>query len=719
MTEHTSPAIQCPVMQGANTDCAMANAAKAWWPHALNLEILHQHDTKTNPMDAGFDYREEVKKLDVPALKKDLTALMTDSQDWWPADWGHYGGLMIRMAWHAAGSYRIADGRGGAGTGNQRFAPLNSWPDNVNLDKARRLLWPIKKKYGNRLSWADLIVLAGNVAYESMGLKTFGFSFGRADIWHPELDINWGSEKEWLGSTRYDGDDRQSLENPLAAVQMGLIYVNPEGVNGQSDPLKTAQDVRLTFKRMAMNDEETVALTAGGHTVGKAHGNGRAQNLGPVPEAADVAEQGLGWINHSTRAVGRDTVSSGLEGAWTTHPTQWDNGYFHMLLKHEWELTHSPAGASQWKPVHIREEDMPVDVQDPSIRMQPMMTDADMALKMDPAYRVILERFAKDPDHFSEVFARAWFKLTHRDLGPKSRYIGPEVPQEDLIWQDPVPAGNTGYDVAAVTAQIAASGLSVGELVATAWDSARTFRHSDKRGGANGARIRLAPQKNWEGNEPARLAKVLAALEVIAKNSDASVADVIVLAGNLGVAQAIKAAGFDIPVPFRPGRGDASEAMTDAESFAVLEPTHDGFRNWVLQPQAVSPEALLLDRAQLMGLTAQQMTALIGGMRVLGTNHAGGQQGVFTDRVGTLSNDFFVALTDMAYKWKPTGRDSYDICNRKTGQVKWTASRVDLVFGSNAVLRSYAEVYAQDDNREKFARDFVAAWTQVMNADLF
>ena len=500
---------------------------------------------------------------------------------------------------------------------------------------------------------------------------------------------------------------------------MGLIYVNPEGVNGQSDPLKTAQDVRLTFKRMAMNDEETVALTAGGHTVGKAHGNGRAQNLGPVPEAADVAEQGLGWINHSTRAVGRDTVSSGLEGAWTTHPTQWDNGYFHMLLKHEWELTHSPAGASQWKPVHIREEDMPVDVQDPSIRMQPMMTDADMALKMDPAYRVILERFAKDPDHFSEVFARAWFKLTHRDLGPKSRYIGPEVPQEDLIWQDPVPAGNTGYDVAAVTAQIAASGLSVGELVATAWDSARTFRHSDKRGGANGARIRLAPQKNWEGNEPARLAKVLAALEVIAKNSDASVADVIVLAGNLGVAQAIKAAGFDIPVPFRPGRGDASEAMTDAESFAVLEPTHDGFRNWVLQPQAVSPEALLLDRAQLMGLTAQQMTALIGGMRVLGTNHAGGQQGVFTDRVGTLSNDFFVALTDMAYKWKPTGRDSYDICNRKTGQVKWTASRVDLVFGSNAVLRSYAEVYAQDDNREKFARDFVAAWTQVMNADLF
>jgi catalase-peroxidase len=706
-------------MHGANTDIAMANAAKAWWPDALNLEILHQHDTKTNPMDPGFDYREEVKKLDVPALKKDLTELMTDSQDWWPADWGHYGGLMIRMAWHAAGSYRIADGRGGAGTGNQRFAPLNSWPDNVNLDKARRLLWPIKKKYGNRLSWADLIVLAGNVAYESMGLKTFGFAFGRADIWHPEQDIHWGSEKEWLGSARYDGDNRQSLENPLAAVQMGLIYVNPEGVNGKSDPLKTAQDVRLTFKRMAMNDEETVALTAGGHTVGKAHGNGRAENLGPVPEAADVAEQGLGWINHSTRAVGRDTVSSGLEGAWTTHPTQWDNGYFHMLLNHEWELTHSPAGASQWKPVHIQEKDMPVDVQDPSIRMQPMMTDADMALKVDPAYRVILERFAQDPDYFSQVFARAWFKLTHRDLGPRHRYIGPEVPQEDLIWQDPVPTGSTRYDVAAVTDQIVGSGLSVSEMVATAWDSARTFRHSDKRGGANGARIRLAPQKDWEGNEPARLAKVLAALEGIAKNTGASVADVIVLAGNVGVAQALQAAGFNIIVPFTPGRGDATQDMTDVESFAVLEPIHDGFRNWAHRPKAISPEALLLDRAQLMGLTAQQMTALIGGMRVLGTNHAGGQQGVFTDRVGTLSNDFFVALTDMAYQWKPTGRDSYDICNRKTGQVKWTASRVDLVFGSNAVLRSYAEVYAQDDNREKFARDFVAAWTQVMNADLF
>ena len=719
MTPTPSTAGQCPVMHGANTHTDTANAAKAWWPKALNLDILHQHDTKTNPMGADFNYRDEVKKLDVPALKKDLTALMTDSQDWWPADWGHYGGLMVRMAWHAAGTYRIADGRGGAGTGNQRFAPLNSWPDNVNLDKARRLLWPIKKKYGNRISWADLMVLAGNVAYESMGLKTYGFSFGREDIWHPEQDIYWGSEKEWLASSRYEGDQRETLENPLAAVQMGLIYVNPEGVNGQPDPLRTAQDVRLTFARMAMNDEETVALTAGGHTVGKAHGNGKAQNLGPVPEAADVNEQGLGWMNHSTRSVGRDTVSSGIEGAWTTHPTQWDNGYFHLLLNYEWELTKSPAGANQWKPINIQPEDMPVDVEDPTIRVQPMMTDADMAMKMDPAYRVISERFHKDPEYFTRVFARAWFKLTHRDLGPKARYIGPEVPQEDLIWQDPVPAGRADYDVAAVKAKIAASGLSVSEMVTTAWDSARTFRHSDKRGGANGARIRLAPQKDWAGNEPARLAKVLGILEGIAKDSGASVADVIVLAGNVGVEQAIQAAGFDIPVPFQPGRGDASEAMTDAESFAVLEPIHDGFRNWLKQHYAVSPEELLLDRAQLMGLTAHQMTALIGGMRVLGTNHGGSQHGVFTERVGVLSNDFFVTLTDMAYQWKPTGRNSYEICDRKTGQAKWTASRVDLVFGSNSVLRAYAEVYAQDDNREKLARDFVTAWTQVMNADRF
>jgi catalase-peroxidase len=704
-------------MHGGNTTTGQSN--QAWWPKALNLDILHQHDIKTNPMGLGFNYREEVKKLDVPALKKDLTALMTDSQDWWPADWGHYGGLMIRMAWHAAGSYRVADGRGGAGTGNQRFAPLNSWPDNVNLDKARRLLWPIKKKYGNKLSWADLIVLAGNVAYESMGLQTFGFAFGREDIWHPEQDIDWGSEKEWLASTRYEGDNRESLANPLAAVQMGLIYVNPEGVNGQPDPLRTAQDVRLTFARMAMDDEETVALTAGGHTVGKCHGNGQATNLGPAPEGADVVEQGMGWMNHTTRGVGRDTVSSGLEGAWTTHPTKWDNGYFYLLFTCEWALQKSPAGAWQWEPIDIKEEDKPVDVEDPQIRHNPIMTDADMALKMDPAYRVISERFYKDPAYFSKVFARAWFKLTHRDLGPKARYIGPEVPQEDLIWQDPVPAGNTHYDVAAVKAKVAASGLSQSDMIATAWDSARTFRGSDMRGGANGARIRLAPQKDWEGNEPARLAKVLAVLEGIAKETGASVADVIVLAGNLGVEQAVKAAGFDIPVPFKPGRGDATEAMTDAESFAVLEPIHDGFRNWLKKNYVVSPEELLLDRAQLMGLTAHQMTALIGGMRVLGTNHGGSQHGMFTDRVGVLSNDFFVNLTDMANEWKPTGKNSYDICDRKTGKAKWTASRVDLVFGSNSILRAYAEVYAQDDNQEKFARDFVAAWTQVMNADRF
>ena len=716
-TSSSNPAAQCPVMHSANTTTGQNNMV--WWPQALHLDILHQHDTKTNPMGADFNYREEVQKLDVPALKQDLTALMTDSQVWWPADWGHYGGLMVRMAWHAAGTYRIADGRGGAGTGNQRFAPLNSWPDNVNLDKARRLLWPIKKKYGNKISWADLIVLAGNVAYESMGLKTCGFAFGREDIWHPEQDINWGAETEWLASTRHADGQRDTLMNPLAAVQMGLIYVNPEGVNGQPDPLKTAQDVRLTFQRMAMNDEETVALTAGGHTVGKAHGNGKPQSLGPVPEAADVAEQGLGWMNHSSPGVGRHVVSSGLEGAWTTHPTRWDNGYFRMLLKHDWQLTRSPAGAWQWVPVSIAPEDMPVDVQDPAIRVLPMMTDADMAMKMDPAYRSIAERFDQDPDHFAQVFARAWFKLTHRDMGPRARYIGPDVPQEEFIWQDPVPVGKADCDVPAVQALILASGLSVSEMVSTAWDSARTFRHSDKRGGSNGARIRLAPQKDWVGNEPARLAKVLAVLEPIAKTSGISVADAIVLAGNVGVAQAVKAAGFDIPVPFMPGRGDATDAMTDAQSFAVLEPVHDGFRNWLKPDQSGRPEALLLDRAQLMGLTAPEMTVLLGGMRVLGTNHDQTRHGVFTDRAGVLSNDFFVHLTDMACQWTPTGKNTYNMDDRITGQTKWTASRVDLVFGSNAVLRSYAEVYAQDDNREKFARDFVAAWTKVMNADRF
>ena len=707
---------QCPVMHGANT--TSQNSNMAWWPNSLNLDILHQHDTKTNPLP-GFDYRTEVKKLDLAVVKKDLAALMTTSQDWWPADWGHYGGLMIRMAWHAAGTYRVADGRGGAGTGNQRFAPLNSWPDNANLDKARRLLWPIKKKYGNRLSWADLIILAGNVAYESMGLKTFGFSLGREDIWHPEKDVYWGSEKEWLKSSRYEDDNRTSLENPLAAVQMGLIYVNPEGVNGKPDPLRTAQDVRLTFARMAMNDEETVALTAGGHTVGKAHGNGSAADLGPDPEAEDVEAQGLGWLNKKGRGVGRNTVTSGIEGAWTTYPTRWDNGYFHLLLNYEWELKKSPAGAWQWEPINIKDEDKPVDVEDPSIRLNPIMTDADMAMKMDPAYREISERFYRDPDYFSEVFARAWFKLTHRDMGPKSRYIGPEVPTEDLIWQDPVPKGNATFDIAAAKAKIAASALSIGELVATVWDSARTFRGSDKRGGANGARIRLSPQKDWAGNEPERLAKVLGVLEPIAKEVGASVADIIVLAGNVGIEKAAKAAGIQVTVPFSSGRGDATPEQTDVESFAVLEPVADGYRNWEKQHFTVKPEELLLDRTQLMGLTAQEMTALIGGMRVLGTNHGGSTHGVFTDRVGTLSTDFFVTLTDMAYDWKPTGRNSYDIVDRKTGAKRYTATRVDLVFGSNSILRAYAELYAQDDNREKFVQDFVAAWTKVMEADRF
>jgi len=709
---------KCPVMHGGIT--AAGTTVTNWWPNALNLDILHQHDTKTDPLGRDFDYRAALRELDVAALKADLTALMTDSQDWWPADWGHYGGLMIRMAWHAAGSYRMADGRGGGGTGNQRFAPLNSWPDNANLDKARRLLWPIKKKYGNRISWADLILLAGTIAYESMGLKTFGFGFGREDIWHPEKDVYWGAEKEWLGSDRYDGDDRQSLANPLAAVQMGLIYVNPEGVNGQPDPQRTAHDVRLTFARMAMDDEETVALTAGGHTVGKAHGNGNAANVGPSPEDGAVEDQGFGWLNKTSRGVGRDTVTSGIEGAWTTNPTSWDNGYFKLLLGYEWELKKSPAGAHQWQPVNIKPEDMPVDVEDPSIRRMPIMTDADMAMKVDPAYRKISERFAKDQAYFSEVFARAWFKLTHRDMGPKVRYIGPDVPQEDLIWQDPVPAGSTQYDIGHVKARIAASGLSISELVTTAWDSARTYRGSDMRGGANGARIRLAPQKDWVGNEPQRLSKVLAVLEGIARDSGASLADVIVLAGNVGVEQAAKAAGFDnVTVPFAPGRGDATAEQTDAASFEVLEPIHDGYRNWLKEDYAVSPEELLLDRTQLMGLTAPEMTVLVGGLRVLGANHGGSKHGVFTSRVGALTNDFFVNLTDMANSWKPAGKNLYEIRDRKTGQVKWTATRVDLVFGSNSVLRAYAEVYAQDDAKEKFLRDFIAAWTKVMNADRF
>ncbi|HFG1544696.1 TPA: catalase/peroxidase HPI [Vibrio cholerae] len=711
---------QCPVMHGGATSAGISNMD--WWPKALNLDILHQHDSKTNPLGADFNYREELKKLDVEALKRDLKALMTNSQEWWPADWGHYGGLMIRMAWHSAGTYRIADGRGGGGTGNQRFAPLNSWPDNANLDKARRLLWPIKQKYGNKISWADLMILAGNMAYESMGLKTFGFAFGREDIWHPEKDIYWGSEKEWLAksggeNSRYSG--QRDLENPLAAVMMGLIYVNPEGVDGNPDPLKTAHDMRVTFARMAMNDEETVALTAGGHTVGKAHGNGKASNLGPDPEAADLHEQGLGWNNHTSRGVGRNTVTSGIEGAWTTHPTRWDNEYFYLLLSYEWQLTKSPAGAWQWEPVNIKEEDKPVDVEDPSIRYNPMMTDADMALKIDPEYRKISERFYQDPAYFSEVFARAWFKLTHRDMGPKSRYFGPDVPAEELIWQDPVPAGRKDYDVNAVKAKIAASGLSISEMVSTAWDSARTFRGSDKRGGANGARIRLAPQKDWEGNEPARLSKVLAVLEKIAAESGISIADTIVLAGNVGIEHAAKAAGVNVTVPFAPGRGDATIEQTDVDSFEVLEPLADGFRNWQKKHYVVTPEEMLLDKAQLLRLTAPEMTVLIGGMRVLGTNYGGSQHGVFTDRVGALTNDFFVNLTDMSYTWKPTGRNSYEIVERKSGKAKWTATRVDLVFGSNSILRAYAEVYAQDDNKEKFVKDFVAAWTKVMNADRF
>lgn len=709
----------CPFAHGGQTSAGMA---QPWWPKALNLDILDQHDSKTNPLGAGFNYREALKTLDVDALKADLKALMTDSQPWWPADWGHYGGLMIRMAWHSAGTYRIADGRGGAGTGNQRFAPLNSWPDNGNLDKARRLLWPIKKKYGNQVSWADLMILAGNMAYESMGLKTFGFAFGREDIWRPEKDIYWGSERQWLApsggeGSRYSG--QRELENPLAAVMMGLIYVNPEGVDGQPDPLKTAQDMRVTFARMAMNDEETVALTAGGHTVGKAHGNGSAAKLGAAPEGAELHEQGLGWNNQHSRGIGRDAVTSGIEGAWTTHPTQWDNGYFAMLFKHDWQLQKSPAGAHQWQPVNIDEADMPVDVEDPSIRCMPIMTDADMALKMDPDYRKIAERFRDDQAYFSEVFARAWFKLTHRDMGPKARYFGPDVPAEDLIWQDPIPAGPTGYDVAAVKARIAASGLSIAELVSTAWDSARTFRGSDKRGGANGARIRLAPQKDWAGNEPERLARVLAVLEPIAAASGASVADVIVLAGNVGIEQAAQAAGVTVDVPFAPGRGDASAEQTDAESFAVLEPLADGFRNWQKQDYAVSAEEMLLDRAQLMRLSAHEMTVLVGGLRVLGANHGGSAHGVFTERVGVLSNDFFVNLTDMGNTWAPTGRHSYALRDRQTGALKWTASRVDLVFGSNAVLRACAEVYAQDDHREQFVHDFVAAWVKVMNADRF
>jgi catalase-peroxidase len=724
--EHSNDISKCPFHQNQKSfNDGVKN--QDWWPKALNLDILHQHDSKTNPLGEDFDYASEFKKLDLEALKNDLKAFMTDSQDWWPADWGHYGGLMIRMAWHAAGTYRIADGRGGAGTGNLRFAPLNSWPDNGNLDKARRLLWPIKKKYGNKISWADLMILAGNMAYESMGLKTFGFAGGREDIWHPEKDVYWGAEKEWLAKSggegsRYSGE--RNLENPLAAVMMGLIYVNPEGVDGQPDPLKTAHDVRITFQRMAMNDEETVALTAGGHTVGKAHGNGDASVLGVEPEAGAIENQGFGWLNPKGNGNGADTVTSGLEGAWTTHPTRWDNEYFDLLLNHDWELKKSPAGAWQWEPINMKEEDKPVDAHNPSIRKNPIMTDADMAMKMDPAYRVISEHFHQDQAYFSEVFARAWFKLTHRDLGPKERYLGADVPAEDLIWQDPVPKVDytlSETEIEELKSKLLNSGLTRAELINTAWDSARTFRGSDFRGGANGSRIRLEPQRNWVANEPERLHRVLTKLAEIQAglSKKVSIADLIVLGGTAAIEKAAQEGGFNVKVPFHAGRGDASQEMTDVESFEVLEPTNDAFRNFMKSKYVVQPEELMLDKAQLFGLTASEMTVLLGGMRVLGTNYGGTKHGVFTNNEGVLSNDFFVNLTDMNYSWKPAGENLYNIVDKKSGATKWTATRVDLVFGSNSVLRAYAEVYAQDDNKQKFVNDFINVWSKVMHLDRF
>ncbi|MEM1328307.1 MAG: catalase/peroxidase HPI [Bacteroidota bacterium] len=714
---------KCPFLHGSDT--TVRTTKKDWWPKSLNLDILHQHDTKTNPHDEDFDYQEALKELDVESLKQDMHDLLTDSQDWWPADWGHYGGLMIRLAWHAAGTYRLSDGRGGGATGNIRFAPLNSWPDNASLDKARRILWPLKKKYGNKVSWADLIILSGTIAYESMGLKTFGFGFGREDIWGPEKDVYWGSETEWLApsESRYsDLNDTSTLENPLAATHMGLIYVNPEGVNGNPDPMKTAAQVRETFARMAMNDEETAALTCGGHTVGKAHGAGPGTDIGVEPESGELYEQGFGWANaiHAETMKANLAFTSGIEGAWTTEPLKFDMGYFDMLFGHEWELAKSESGAWQWEPVDIKEEDKPQDATDPSIRHNPIMTDADMAMKVDPIYNEICQRFIKDPEYFKDTFARAWFKLTHRDMGPKKRYFGPDVPQEELIWQDNVPAGNTDYDVAAVKKDIVATGLSIAEMVNTAWDSARTFRQSDLRGGANGARIRLEPQRNWAGNEPERLGKVLSILTPIAEKHSASIADVIVLAGNVGIEQAIEHAGFEVEVPFSPGRGDATAEMTDADSFAYLEPFADGFRNWMKKHyEDASAEEMLLDRVQLLGLTGYEMTALLGGMRVLGTNYDGTEHGVFTDRVGHLTTDFFVNLTDMRYAWIPLDDNLYVIKDRKSGDTKWTATGADLVFGSNSILRAYAEFYAQDDNQEKFVRDFVATWTKVMNADRF
>ena len=702
---------KCPVSHGSNSQHSLGSMSNnQWWPDQLNLSILHQHDNKSNPMDKDFDYREEFKKLDYDALKKDLNDLMTDSQAWWPADYGHYGPLFIRMTWHVAGTYRTADGRGGGGTGNQRFAPLNSWPDNGNLDKARRLLWPIKQKYGNKISWADLLILTGNVAIESMGGKTFGFGGGRPDIWAPEEDIFWGKENEWLGNNRYTSE--RDLDQPLGAVQMGLIYVNPQGPDGNPDPLASAKDIRETFSRMAMNDEETVALTAGGHTFGKAHGAGSEDLVGVEPEGAPIEQMGLGWKNAHGSGQGRDSITSGIEGAWTANPTQWDNGYFDLLLEYEWELVKSPAGAHQWHAVNPKEEDLAPDAEDASVRVPTMMTTADMAMREDPIYKEISKRFHENPDQFADAFARAWFKLLHRDMGPRTRYMGPEVPEEDLIWQDTVPSGNTDYDVDAVKARITESGLTVQEMVETAWASASTFRGSDIRGGANGARIRLAPQKDWEANKPEQLARALGVLEGIAADTGASVADVIVLAGNVGIEQASGAS-----IPFTPGRGDAEQEQTDVESFAVLEPFSDGFRNYHNKELKVTPEQMLLDKAQLLGLTAPEMTVLVGGMRALGVS--ADSHGVFTDTPGKLTNDFFVNLLDMRVEWKPTGSNSYEATDRSTGEKVRTATRVDLAFGSNSQLRALAEVYACEDSQQKFVSDFVDAWNKVMNLDRF
>ncbi len=701
---------KCPVMHGAlTTNSASGTSNKDWWPNQLDLSILHQHDQKSDPMDDGFDYREEFKKLDFDALKKDLNDLMTDSQDWWPADYGHYGPFFIRMTWHAAGTYRIGDGRGGGGTGNQRFAPLNSWPDNGNLDKARRLLWPVKKKYGNKISWADLLILAGNVAIESMGGKTFGFGGGRPDIWAPEEDIDWGAEREWLANERYSGE--RDLANPLGAVQMGLIYVNPQGPDGEPDPIASGKDVRETFSRMAMNDEETVALVAGGHTFGKGHGAGPEEHVSAEPEGASLENMGFGWMSDHKSGMGSDTITSGFEGAWTAKPTTWDNGYFDLLFGYEWEKVETPSGKIVWHAIDQKDEDMAPDAEDPSVKVPTMMTTADMSMREDPIYREISKRFHENPDEFADAFARAWFKLLHRDMGPRSRYLGPEVPDEELIWQDPVPQGNNDYDVDAIKAKLSDCGLSIQEMVETAWASASTFRGSDLRGGANGSRIRLAPQKDWEANKPEQLARVLGVYESIASESNVSLADVIVLGGNVGIE---KASGAQ--VPFTPGRGDASEEQTDADSFDALEPIADGFRNFQKEGSSLPSEEMMLDKAQLLGLTAPEMTVLIGGMRALGISS--NNHGVFTETPGKLTNDFFVNLLDMGVEWKSTGENSYEAIDRQSGDKVRTATRVDLAFGSNSQLRAIAEVYASDDSKEKFVSDFVAAWNKVMNADL-